>query len=165
MNAIELLKKQHREVEAIFAEMESNHKKGGKGREQKALCQQVINQLLVHAQIEEKVLYPEAKEFEQDLTLEAYEEHDAAKSLMRKILKSKVTDETFFAKVTVLKEMIEHHVKEEEKEMFPKLETELGEERLNEIGDHMQALADRLVSGGGKKKTPKGSRLKLAKAS
>ena len=111
MDAIALLKADHRKVEDIFAAFE---KARGKDRKQ-ALAEQACLELKVHTIIEEEIFYPACRnEIEDDLLNEAYVEHDAAKMLINDI-EAGGPDEAFYdAKVKVLSEMIEHHVKEEE---------------------------------------------------
>lgn len=111
MDAIALLKADHRKVEDIFAAFE---KARGKDRK-RALAEQACLELKVHTIIEEEIFYPACRnEIEDDLLNEAYVEHDAAKVLINDI-EAGGPDEAFYdAKVKVLSEMIEHHVKEEE---------------------------------------------------
>ncbi|MEO5774649.1 MAG: hemerythrin domain-containing protein [Sphingomicrobium sp.] len=112
LDAIQLLKQDHREVEELFEQFE---KAKGDGRKQK-LAQQICLELSVHAMIEEEIFYPacEGKVSEDDLK-EAFVEHDAAKVLMTQIEAGDGQSDDFFdAKVKVLQEEIEHHVKEEE---------------------------------------------------
>ena len=114
MDAVALLKADHRKVEEIFAEFE---KARGKDRKQK-LARQACLELKVHAQIEEEIFYPACEgKIEEDLLKEAYVEHDAAKLLINEI-EAGGPDEAFYdAKVKVLSELIEHHVKEEEQRL------------------------------------------------
>ncbi len=135
MNAIELLKSQHRTVEGLFSELLATSDHEAKLRTQ--LFGELALQIEGHAQIEEKALYPLGKDVDKDLTLEAYEEHAAVRHLIAQIAATDPTDETYKAKVTVLKEMIEHHVKEEEKEYFPELKKALGTPELVELGAEM----------------------------
>jgi hemerythrin superfamily protein len=109
-DAIALLKHDHREVEELFAKFE----KAGSGAKQK-LAEQICNELKIHAMIEEEIFYPacEGKIDEDDLK-EAYVEHDGAKVLINDIMAGGSDDEFYDAKVKVLQEEIEHHVKEEE---------------------------------------------------
>ncbi len=115
MDAIALLKKDHRTVEDLFADFE---KASGDGRKEK-IARQICLELSVHAQIEEEIFYPacEGKIEDEDLLKEAYVEHDGAKVLIAEILGGEPSDEFYDAKVKVLKEEIEHHVEEEEKRM------------------------------------------------
>ncbi|MFL6733634.1 MAG: hemerythrin domain-containing protein [Sphingomicrobium sp.] len=112
LDAIALLKQDHREVEELFEQFE---KAKGDGRKQK-LAQQICLELTVHAKIEEEIFYPACEgKVEEDALKEAYVEHDAAKVLMAQIEAGDgQSDEYFDAKVKVLQEEIEHHVKEEE---------------------------------------------------
>ena len=138
-DAIALLKQDHRTVSQLFDEFEKADEE-----EQSAIAQRVCQLLTVHAQIEEELLYPAAKEcFEgdeenEDLVNEAEVEHGSAKELIAKIEAMSSGDEHFKATVTVLGEYIKHHVKEEENELFPQLKK--SELDLKELGGR---LADR----------------------
>lgn len=111
LDAIQLLKADHRTVEALFEEFESA--KGGKAKQR--IASQICMELIVHAQIEEEIFYPAVKgEIEEDLYTEAHVEHDGAKVLIAEILEGDPEDEFYDASVKVLSEMIKHHVKEEE---------------------------------------------------
>jgi hemerythrin superfamily protein len=110
-DAIALLKADHRKVEELFASFESAK---GDGRK-KALAEQICMELTVHTKIEEDIFYPACEgAVEEDLLKEAYVEHDGAKVLIAEIEAGGPDDEFYDAKVKVLSEMIEHHVKEEE---------------------------------------------------
>ncbi len=121
IDAVKLLKQDHREVEDLFEQFEAAEQD-----EQGEIAERVCQLLTVHATIEEELLYPAAKEaFEaeedDDLVNEAEVEHATAKDLIAKIEAMAPQDESFKATVKVLSEYIKHHVKEEETEMFPKL--------------------------------------------
>ena len=112
MDAVALLKADHRKVEELFASFE---KARGEGRK-KALAEQICMELTIHAKIEEDIFYPACEgAVEEDLLKEAYVEHDGAKVLIAEIEAGGPDDEFYEAKVKVLSEMIEHHVQEEEK--------------------------------------------------
>lgn len=115
MDAVALLKQDHRTVEDLFADFE---KASGDGRKEK-LARQICLELSVHAQIEEEIFYPacEGKIEDEDLLKESYVEHDGAKVLIAEILGGGPSDEFYDAKVKVLQEEIEHHVQEEEKRL------------------------------------------------
>lgn len=136
-DAISFLKSQHREVEELFARFEGLGERATKSKA--AVAATIVEKLEGHAAIEETLLYPEGKPADEDLTLEAYVEHDVTKHLIAQIKATDPADETLAAKVTVLKEIVEHHVKEEEGELFPKIRKELGAERLEELGEELQA--------------------------
>ncbi|MBA2320972.1 MAG: hemerythrin domain-containing protein [Deltaproteobacteria bacterium] len=116
-DAIELLESDHREVEALFEKFESARNDATKRK----IAEDVCNALAVHAQVEEEIFYPACREagVDSDLMNEAAVEHASAKELIAQILGGS-GDEMWEAKVIVLSEQIEHHVEEEEGEMFVK---------------------------------------------
>jgi hemerythrin superfamily protein len=118
-DAIQLLRADHRKVQDLFDQFEKARNDDRKAE----LAQEICTELKVHAQIEEEIFYPAAREAlkEQDLIDEATVEHASAKDLIAQIEQSQAGDELFDAKVTVLGEYIRHHVKEEQNELFPKL--------------------------------------------
>lgn len=144
-DAIKLLTQDHKEVKALFKEYEKLCKADADETQKQALAEQICEMLTVHAQIEEELVYPAAYEAldESDLVDEAQVEHASAKDLIAQIRGTQPSDELYDAKVTVLGEYIDHHVKEEEKEMFPKLKkTELD---LKELGASLQARKAELM--------------------
>ena len=113
IDATRLLTEDHRKVEELFEQFE---KASGDGRKEK-IAKQICTELKVHAMIEEEIFYPALRgKIEGDLLDEAYVEHDGAKILINEIEAGGPDDEFYDAKVKVLQEQIEHHVKEEEKE-------------------------------------------------
>jgi hemerythrin superfamily protein len=134
-DAIQLLKADHREVEKLFGQFDK-----AKGDERRMrLCHKICMEFLVHAQIEEEIFYPACRDAmkEDDLVNEAVVEHQAAKDLISEIKGMDPADEMFAARMQVLEEQIEHHVKEEESELFPKAKkTDLD----------MKALGERLAA-------------------
>jgi hypothetical protein len=139
MDAFELLKKDHKKVSGIFEKLDTTTERGVKTREE--LFTQLKQELDVHSRIEETVLYPIlklAKETE-DITLEAYEEHNVVKQLLSELDALSKDDETWGAKFTVLKENVEHHVEEEEGEMFKKARKVLSQEQIDELGAQLEA--------------------------
>lgn len=109
-DAIALLKADHRTVEDLFAKFE----KAGEGDKQ-AIAEEICNDLKIHSMIEEEIFYPALRgQIDDDLLDEAYVEHDGAKVLINDIMQGGEGDDFYDAKVTVLSEEIEHHVKEEE---------------------------------------------------
>lgn len=144
-DAIKLLTQDHKDVKALFKEYEKLSKADADESQKQALAEQICEMLTVHAQIEEELLYPAAQEAleESDLIDEAQVEHASAKDLIAQIRGMQPSDELYDAKVTVLGEYIDHHVKEEEKEMFPKLrKTELD---LKELGLSLQSRKAELM--------------------
>jgi len=134
-DAIALLKADHRKVEGLFDDFERAR---GEGRK-RALAEQICMELTVHTKIEEDIFYPACEgAVEEDLIREAYVEHDGAKVLIAEIEAGGPDDEFYDAKVKVLSEMIEHHVKEEEQRvegMFT---------QARDAGLDMDDLADRM---------------------
>jgi hemerythrin superfamily protein len=120
-NAIALLKSDHREAEDLF-EQYDKLKEAGKTQEKLAVAKKVCSALLIHMEIEEKIFYPGVRGpvHDDDLMNEAVVEHAGAKDLIKQLGLLKPDDPMFDAKIKVLSEQIEHHVDEEEKEMFPK---------------------------------------------
>jgi hemerythrin superfamily protein len=147
MDAIEMLEKQHREVEELFEKFEGAGENARKTKEK--LCREISDHLAIHAEIEEKLFYPESKTDEtEDLLREAVEEHLGVKRILADLLETEVTDEQFDAKMKVLKEQVEHHVEEEEEELFPKVKKALSEDELEDLGARMEELAEELMSQG-----------------
>ena len=139
MDAFELLKKDHEKVSGIFEKLEPTTERGVKTREE--LFTQLKQELDIHAQIEEQILYPVLKEADEthDITLEAFEEHNVVKQLLAELEELPKDDETWEAKLTVLKENVEHHVEEEEGEMFKKARKVLSSEQIEALGARLEA--------------------------
>lgn len=136
MDAITLLRDDHRSVEKLFKRFESAGKRAlkTKGR----IAQDIVEELSVHATIEEQVFYPAVRAEVADTTsdvLESLEEHHIVKWQCSEIDGRDPSDERFDPKVTVLIETVRHHVHDEENELFPKVRQALGRKRLGEIGD------------------------------
>jgi hemerythrin superfamily protein len=121
-DATTLLAKDHKDVRALFKRYEKLSKAEADGSERQALAEQICRMLTVHAQIEEEIFYPAVREAEvdEDLLDEAEVEHASAKDLIGQIQSMQPDDDLYDAKVTVLGEYINHHVEEEEGEMFRK---------------------------------------------
>ena len=138
MDPIQLLKKQHREVEALFTKIA----KTGSAEQRRALLDELASTLKLHMTIEEAIFYPAVQELPtkkaEEMALEAYEEHAVVKLVLAELPGVDPEDERFDAKMTVLSELIEHHVEEEEDEMFKTAKT-LGTAELNALGDRMAA--------------------------
>ncbi len=141
-DAIALLKEDHRTVEELFAQFE---KASGEGRKQK-IAAQICLELTVHAAIEEEIFYPACEgKVEEDLLKEAYVEHDGAKVLIAEIEAGGPDDDYYDAKVKVLSEQIEHHVEEEEGELFPKVRKLMDEETLEALAQQMVATQEEVL--------------------
>ena len=152
MNAIQLLKDDHKKVKGLLAELEATTARGTKKRTQ--LLATIAQELRVHTKIEEEIFYPalrEAGEKSEDekMYFEALEEHRAAGDLVLPDLEKTAPDsEKFSGRAKVLKELVEHHADEEEKEMFPRARKLLGTAELNALGAQMAARKRELLLGG-----------------
>lgn len=138
MDAITLLKNDHKSVEKLFKDYEKTGDRAYKTR--RDLVDRMIEELSKHAVIEEQLFYPVTRETVPDVddtVLESIEEHHIVKWLLAELQNTDVEDERFHAKVTVLIENVRHHVREEEDEYFPKVRDELGRNALGELGDEM----------------------------
>jgi hemerythrin superfamily protein len=140
MDAVTLLKNDHQVVEQLFRRYESL---GGDSADQKKeIVQEVIRELSVHAAIEEQVLYPGVREALPDgdsLTEEALDEHQEAKEVLSDLDGMEPSDPGFDAKVRSLIKDVRHHVEEEETEMFPKLQSAISYDRLEDMGRKMES--------------------------
>jgi hemerythrin superfamily protein len=121
-DAITLLTADHAKVKKLFKEFADLKEEDGSAEDKSALVTQICNELKVHAEIEEEIFYPAVRKAidDADLMDEALVEHAGAKELIAQLEDMSPDDELYDAKVTVLGEQIQHHVKEEEGEMFPK---------------------------------------------
>ena len=147
-DATKLLEKDHREVEELFEKFEKLTDRAKVSK--KRIADDICNELTVHTQIEEEIFYPavrEASKEMEDMVDEAIVEHASAKDLIAQIESMEADEDLYDAKVKVLQEMIEHHVEEEEKEMFTKVR-KLGLD-LNELGRQMQARKEQLKAAMG----------------
>jgi hemerythrin superfamily protein len=140
VDAVQLLKNDHRTVEGLFEEFENA--KGGKAKQR--IANQICMELIVHAQIEEEIFYPAVKDaVEEEIYTEAHVEHDGAKVLIAEILDGDPDDEFYDANVKVLSEMIKHHVKEEEQRDGMFAQAKQGDVDLVEVGEQLaQRKAD-----------------------
>ena len=151
-NATHILAQDHRTVEDLFEKYENA---SGSDRKRK-LAEQICTELKIHAQIEEEIFYPALRgKIEDDLLDEAYVEHDGAKVLINEISEGGPDEDFYDAKVTVLKEEIEHHVKEEEKErdnMFQ--QARAADVDLDDLGRQMLARKAELQAQAEKGRLP-----------
>jgi hemerythrin superfamily protein len=138
MDAITLLKNDHRTVEQLFKRFE---KAGDRAyAEKRDIVDRVVEALSVHAAIEEQLFYPVVRATvpgTEDVTLESVEEHHIVKWVLSELEGMDPDDERFDAKATVLIENVRHHVREEEGDVFPRVRDELGRNALNDLGEAM----------------------------
>lgn len=143
MDAFNLLKADHRKVEDLFKRLEQE-----RGKRKLTVFEQIKTELELHTHIEEKIFYPaleEAKETH-DLALEAYEEHDVVKKLLKSLSRARTADDEWEAQSKVLQENVEHHVEEEENELFKKAGSVFSEEEIENLGEQMEAEKERKQS-------------------
>lgn len=143
-NAITMLTEDHANVRKMFKQFEKI-KEEGDDTEKSELVAQICTELKLHTQIEEECFYPAAREAldEQDLLDEAEVEHTSAKDLISQLESMRPGDELYDAKVTVLGEYVDHHAKEEEKEMFPKIRK--AKLDLEELAEQMSEIKSRAM--------------------
>jgi hypothetical protein len=139
MDAIALLKADHEKMRGLLNELEATTERGVKTRTE--LFATIKGELTLHEIIEEEIFYPELKAHPKakDIVLEAYEEHHVVDLLMGELEALDVGDETWGAKALVMKENVEHHMEEEEGDMFKKARQVFEAAELDELGQRMEA--------------------------
>jgi Hemerythrin HHE cation binding domain len=139
MNALSLLQQDHDKMRRLLNELETTTERGIKTREE--LYATIKGELLVHEAIEEEIFYPalKAQPKAEDIVLEAYEEHHVVDVVMAELEGLPVDDETWGAKAKVMKENVEHHMEEEEGEMFKQARAVFDRSELDELGGRMAA--------------------------
>jgi hemerythrin superfamily protein len=144
MTIFQILKADHKKVSALLEKLEKTTEEKAEQREK--LFAQFRTEMLTHAKAEEKAVYSHLKSEEKtkDITLEAYEEHALVEHLISQLDALDKSDETWTAKMTVLKEMIEHHVEEEEGDMFKKMKKTFDSNELESMAKEMTVLKRRL---------------------
>jgi hemerythrin-like domain-containing protein len=145
MDATKLLKDDHDKVKKMLDQLESTTERGVKTRQE--LFTKVKQELTIHEAIEEEIFYPALREHPKtkELALEAYEEHHVVDMVMAEIESVAFDDEQWGAKFTVMKENLEHHIEEEEGEMFKQAKQVFEKEELDELGDRMMARKEQLM--------------------
>ncbi len=139
-NAIELLKTDHENVKKLLAELMKTSNRATKKRQQ--LLEKIDLELKLHTKIEEEIFYPAfkkaGKKEEAQMYFEAIEEHRAVEELVLPDLENtEVNGDKFGGRAKVLKELLEHHIEEEESDMFPRAEELLSKEQLEQLGEQM----------------------------
>ena len=137
MDAIALLKADHDKVKRLLSDLETTTERGVKTRAE--LFATIKGELTIHEVIEEEIFYPALKSHPKakDIVLEGYEEHHVVDLLMGELESLDVSDETWGAKATVMKENIEHHIEEEEGEMFKQARAVFDRQELDDLGARM----------------------------
>ncbi len=144
VKATDLLKADHDKVRDLFKRYDD-----ARGAARAEIAQTVSRELTVHAAIEEEVFYPALEKSRESDTVkmvrESFEEHKIVKTLIRELSETSPRDPRFEAKFTVLRESVEHHAGEEEDDLFPDAERDLGDERLLQLGDRMRERKEELM--------------------
>lgn len=149
MNAISLLKADHKKVKGMLDDLESTTERGPGKR--KKLLAKIKTELEAHTTIEEEIFYPaflKAVKEKEDRAMffEAVEEHHVVKVVLPELMATDPTSEKFGAKAKVLKELVTHHAKEEEREMFPAAKKVLSDDKLEQLGERMAARKKELLA-------------------
>ncbi len=137
MDAIELLENDHQQVKRLIEKLESQENAQGRAQ----LFETVRTEMHAHERIEEEIFYPALKQRATDkqIVLEGYEEHHVVDILMQELADLNFDDQSWPAKLKVMKENIEHHIEEEEDDMFSKARDVFSNEELEELGERMAA--------------------------
>jgi hemerythrin superfamily protein len=168
-SATQMIRRDHKKVEGLFNKFQETKKPDGKQR----ICEQVIQELEIHAKLEEEIFYPAVRKHvgEEEMLEEAKQEHQQAKDIMRELKKMNADNEQFEEKFSELVEGVKHHVEEEEGEMLPKAEE--SDMDLKDIGEQMADRREELLqqtqaqtgkSGGGRKPKKSSGRRKSGRA-
>ena len=141
-DAIALLKEDHKKVKGLLGDLEKSSMRGGPRAAK--LVAQIDKELTIHATIEEEIFYPAFRDAvrskdDKKMYYEAKEEHHVVKLVLPEVKEGGMAVEEFAAKCKVLKELVEHHAGEEEKEMFPEARKVLSRSELQDLGDRMAA--------------------------
>lgn len=140
MDALALLKKDHDQVKKMLKDLDDTTDRAIKTRQD--LFERLKFSLTVHEQMEEAVLYPALKEHAEtkEIVLEAYEEHDVVDTILRELEQTPFDDETWHAKLTVMRENLLHHIQEEEDEMFGQVRRLFDKATLESLGEQMRTI-------------------------
>ena len=139
MDALALLKADHEKMRKLLDQLETTTERGVKTRQE--LFATIKGELAIHETIEEEIFYPALMEMARtrDITLESYEEHHVVDLLMGELEDLDVADESWGAKASVMKENVEHHIEEEEGEMFKTARSVFDKDELEDLGSRMEA--------------------------
>jgi hemerythrin-like domain-containing protein len=144
VDALQLLKSDHQKVKRMLEQLDATTERAKKTRTE--TFERLKRDLTIHETIEEEILYPALEGFAKtkDITLEAFEEHHVVDQIVAELETTPVTDETWGAKLTVMRENLEHHIEEEEDEMFKQARQVMDHKELAELGEQMDARKKQL---------------------
>jgi hemerythrin superfamily protein len=147
MNAIDMLKADHQKVKELFRKYEAAGNRAY--QKKKGIAEEVFTEISVHSMLEEELFYPAVKEQTdkdgKDLVAESIEEHHVVATLIEELKALDPKEERFDAKFTVLMENVEHHIEEEEGELFPEAEEVLGD-AIDDLGTQMKERKEQLMA-------------------
>jgi hemerythrin superfamily protein len=148
-NALTMLREDHRKVKDLLTKLDNTTERGTKTRDR--LVAEIEMELKIHAQLEEEIFYPAYKDAakkkdDRELFFEATEEHHVVDMVLPNLKMTPSGSEEFGAKAKVLKDLIEHHIEEEEGQMFKRARTLMGASELNAVGEMMEARRETLVA-------------------
>lgn len=146
MNALTLLKDDHDEMKKLLEKVDDTTERAVKTRA--SLLHEIGVKLTAHEKIEEEIFYPALREHPKakDIVLEGYQEHHVVDLIMAELKDLDENDETWAPKFAVMKENIEHHIEEEEGEMFEKARAAFSAEELEQLGDDMQTMKEKMLT-------------------
>ena len=146
MNALTLLEDDHKDIKKLLEKGDETTERAVKTRA--SLLHEIGVKLTAHEKIEEDIFYPALKEHPKakDIVLEGYQEHHVVDLLMAELKDLDENDEKWGAKFSVMKENIEHHVEEEEGEMFTKARAAFSAEELSELGERMEEMKEKILT-------------------
>jgi iron-sulfur cluster repair protein YtfE (RIC family) len=133
MKATKLLQKQHAKVKSLFARLDASE---GDPAE---LVAELAGELAAHMAIEQQIFYPTVRALRAELVDLSYEEHSLAELALKRLLRTSPGDPQFHPRAMVLREVVEHHMGEEERELFPAVERGVGDEELEQLGERLEA--------------------------
>lgn len=153
MKATELLEKQHRKVETLFKRLA----KGGKTAQNGAL-EELASNVAAHMAIEQEIFYPAIRSIDEKRVIESFEEHALAEMALKRLLATPRNHIAFQARLEAVKDLLMHHIEEEEDELFPEVEESMDEDELVDLGKRMKARFAEVLEMGFEEALPKGTK-------
>ncbi|MBL8956324.1 MAG: hemerythrin domain-containing protein [Myxococcaceae bacterium] len=144
MKPTTLLKQQHRKVIAALKKLEKSKASGTRT----ALLDEISNDLAAHMAIEQEIFYPAIVDLDEDLILEGFEEHSLGELALKRLRATEPGSEAFRPRAVALRELLEHHIEEEEEELFPNVEKQLDDDELEALGARMRVRFEEAVEQG-----------------
>jgi hemerythrin-like domain-containing protein len=139
---LQLIHQEHEEVQGLFEQFHKPISAKNGGKKAKAISEQIFDDLKLHTELEEKIVYPSLKKQDAKLFYEAGEEHHVVDLLIEELQQMKVSAPEYAAKMTVMEESVKHHIQEEESEMF-KLISQLPDDTLGKMAEEWKSQKQR----------------------